>query len=197
MIALEQGELCDAELAIKSYWALFSDLIYTKVARLEDGMTSVAGQPDAAGNVYSQITNPTHDVEHEIDFLKRKFIDPRTSNKNSDVYREFDAEACKAFVDPLRAIVPDPKFIPTMIRLYAQDLVPTYDTFTTYAEDWKIILSRYADAKDTGLLRPDEFMLGDITDMGVFQEIDSIIDIRAEQWINKEEKLKKMRKGYN
>lgn len=193
MIALEQGELCDAETAIKSYWALFRDLIYAKVARLDAGQTETPGAPDEHGNVMVQTSNSTHDVEHEIHFLKTRFMDRHTSGPTSPRGKEFDDQCREAFVTPLLSIVPDPKFVPTLIRLYAQDIFPNYDVFTSYSDDLHSWFEYYAEAKNVGLLKPEEFPLGAIVDPGEFEAITNEIDRRLEQ----DATVAKKRKSYN
>lgn len=160
MMKLERGELCDPELAIKSYWKLFRDMIYDKIARIEAGQKQIDMPPDSDGNVMTIDVESSHDVEYEIFFTKKRFIDAHTGGLDSPQGAEFDDQNRELFVKHLRDITPDASYIPTLIRMYAQNGVPRYDDFTP---DWLEVLFEYDNARKAGIFTQEELNLAKYT----------------------------------
>lgn len=153
----ERGEIIGSfDDYLRSYWAIWSPMVYAKIERLqaETKRTETQSAPDADGNVFIQSSGSISDVEYSILFSREHF--GRREETEADCMREF--------YGPLLKMVPQPYHVLTMLRMYAQDIVPTYDDFTDNAQDWMEVWTEYDKAKDAGLLEPAELEIGLFTD---------------------------------
>ena len=155
----ERGEIIgDFNDYLRSYWLIWSPMIYAKIERLQaqSKRTETTSKPDANGNVFVSSSGSISDVEYSILFSREHFS--RWEETDADCLREFSA--------PLLKMVPPQSqyHVLTMMRMYAQDIVPTYDDFTDNAADWMEVWTEYDKAKDAGLLEPAELEIGLFTD---------------------------------
>ncbi len=159
-LAAERGDMAnvDPETLFLSYWRVWSPMIYAKIERLQAQAErkETPSAPDANGNVFVTSSGSISDVEYSINFTREHF-----GHRHPE---ELEADCLRDFVTPLLKMVPKPHHVLTMMRMYAQDIVPTYDDFINNAAEWMEVWTEYDKAKDTGLLEPAELEVGLFTD---------------------------------